>query len=629
MKQHLRFGIVASLSTWVLGLGLSAVAMAADDDGNRLSEVEKKSGWKLLFDGKSLDHWRNYKADGVKPGWKVVDGELRREGAGAGDIITKDQFESFELSLDYKISTGGNSGLMFHVTEEADRPWQTGPEIQIQDNVAGRDPQKSGWLYQLYKSDVDATRPAGEWNTIHLRVTPQECEINVNGHRYARFVKGSKDWDERVAKSKFAQFPQFGKPTKGHICLQDHGDLVAFRNIKVRELSGEVPNPVDGQLPLKAVRAFPDLNWADWEPINARGQNVPLRPIILTHANDGSSRLFMATQQGVIHVFENQPNVKQSKVFLDLSDKVTYKDNQNEEGLLGLAFHPKYKENGQFFIYYSTKEEPQMSVISRFKVSADDPNRADPKFEEEIMRIKQPFWNHNGGTIAFGPDGYLYVGLGDGGAANDPYKNGQNLGTLLGSILRIDIDRKSPGLAYAIPSDNPFVGRDGARGEIWAYGLRNVWRLSFDSKTGVLWAADVGQNLWEEINLIVKGGNYGWNLREGMHPFGAEGSGPREDLIDPIWEYDHQLGKSITGGFVYRGKKLPELVGSYVYADYVTGKIWALKYDFEKKQVVSNLAIPTDGFPIISFGEDEQGEIYFLIVSNDGRGIYRFEPTAR
>ncbi len=607
----------------------SKASAGKDSTANKLSAAEKKAGWKLLFDGVSTDGWRNYKAEGVNPGWQAIDGELRRAGNGAGDIITKDQFDSFEVSLEYKISPGGNSGLMFHVTEEAGQPWQTGPEVQIQDNVAGHDPQKSGWLYQLYPSEVDATRPAGEWNTIHLRVTPADCEINVNGLRYARFNKGSKEWDEKVAKSKFSNFPLFGKPTKGHICLQDHGNLVAFRNVKVRELDESgVPNPVDGQLPLKAVHAFPELSWADWEPINARGQNIPLRPIILTTPGDGGNRLFMATQQGVVHVFENDPQVKQSKVFLDLSDKVSYKDNENEEGLLGFAFHPKYKENGQFFIYYTSKAAPHTSIISRFKASGDDPNKADAAFEEELMRIEQPFWNHNGGTIAFGPDGYLYIGLGDGGAANDPFKNGQNLGTLLGSILRIDIDHKSAGLPYAIPSDNPFVDQKGARGEIWAYGLRNVWRLSFDRKTGTLWAGDVGQNLWEEINIIVKGGNYGWNLREATHPFGPEGSGPRTDLIEPIWEYDHQVGKSITGGLVYRGKKLPELAGMYVYADYVTGKIWALKYDADKKEVVSNLSIPTEGFPIISFGEDAEGEIYFMIVSNDGRGIYRFEPAS-
>ena len=187
------------------------------------------------------------------------------------------------------------------------------------------------------------------------------------------------------------------------------------------------------------------------------------------------------------------------------------------------------------------------------------------------------------------------------------------------------MDRKDKGLSYAIPRDNPFVGQPKARGEIWAYGLRNVWRMSFDRKTGTLWAGDVGQDLWEEINLITRGGNYGWNLREARHKFGKNGSGPSPDLIEPIWEYDHVVGKSITGGHVYRGKRLPELVGAFLYADYVTGKIWALRYDESKKKVISNRSIPGNKLPVISFGEDEMGEVYFAIVSANGRGLFRFE----
>ena len=318
----------------------------------------------------------------------------------------------------------------------------------------------------------------------------------------------------------------------------------------------------NGVSPHKAQSAFPDLKWSGWSPVSDDGKAQPLRPIVLTHAGDGSNRIFVATQRGVIHVFENRQSVKKTKVFLDIELKVVYNDKKNEEGLLGFAFHPKYRQNGYFFIYYTARDAEHTSVISRFRVSKDDPNRADAKFEAEVMRIKQPFWNHNGGTIAFGPDGYLYVGLGDGGSAKDPLGNGQNKATLLGSILRIDVDRKDKGLSYAIPRDNPFVGQPKARGEIWAYGLRNVWRMSFDRKTGTLWAGDVGQDLWEEINLITRGGNYGWNLREAKHKFGKNGSGPSPDLIDPIWEYNHGVGKSITGGHVYRGKRLPELVGA-------------------------------------------------------------------
>jgi len=378
----------------------------------------------------------------------------------------------------------------------------------------------------------------------------------------------------------------------------------------------EDAQPQDKPIAVKAERALPNLRVR--------------RPVIITNASDGSNRLFIVTQQGIVHWIPNDQRVKKTNTFLDIEDRVVYKDKQNEEGLLGLAFHPEYKENGEFFLYYTTADAPHTSIISRFRVSKDDPNKADPDSEEEIMRIKQPFWNHNGGTIKFGPDGYLYVGLGDGGSANDPHGNGQNLKTLLGSILRIDVDRKDAGKNYAIPKDNPFVGDANARDEIWAYGLRNVWRLSFDRKTGVLWAADVGQNIWEEINIIRRGGNYGWNLREAKHPFGENGSGPRDDLIDPIWEYHHDIGKSITGGYVYRGQKVPELSGKYLYADYVTGRLWALDYDLQNDKVVANYTIaqdescPVDKIPVMTFGEDEQGEVYF----GDSFGfLYRFRSA--
>jgi hypothetical protein len=208
----------------------------AEDALNQLTEKEKGSGWKLLFDGKTTEGWRNYKKSEIGSGWKVTDGALTRTAEGAGDIITKDEYGAFELSLEYKISKGGNSGLMFHVGEEGNAPWHTGPEIQIQDNEAGRDPQKAGWLYQLYKSDTDATKPAGEWNQLRIVISPEKCEQYMNGVKYCEYVKGSDDWNARVAKSKFAKMPQFGKLTRGHICLQDHGNEVAFRNIKIRVL---------------------------------------------------------------------------------------------------------------------------------------------------------------------------------------------------------------------------------------------------------------------------------------------------------------------------------------------------------------------------------------------------------
>jgi quinoprotein glucose dehydrogenase len=338
----------------------------------------------------------------------------------------------------------------------------------------------------------------------------------------------------------------------------------------------------------------------------------PRRPVAITHAGDGSNRLFIVTQQGVVHVLPHDPDVQETSTFLDIESKVVYSDRQNEEGLLGIAFHPRYRDNGEFFLYYTTTDAPHTSVISRFRVRSDEPNRADPESEEEILRIPQPYWNHNGGTLIFGPDGYLYVGLGDGGAFNDPHMNGQNVQTLLGSILRIDVDRRDENRRYAIPKDNPFAGQSQfAREEIYAFGLRNVWRMAFDRTTGLFWAADVGQDTWEEINIIRPGGNYGWDLREGKHKFGPAGSDQRSDLIDPIWEYHHDVGKSITGGHVYRGKQVPQLNGLYVYGDYVSGKIWALRYDDASKRVLGNHPIPGDNMPVITFGEDEAGETYF------------------
>lgn len=599
----------------------------ADNSLNQLTDAEKRAGWKLLFDGESTNGWRNYKKEGVSEGWQIIDGALTRAADGAGDIMTKGQYDSFELSFEYNISKGGNSGVMFHVQENArSAPW-SGPEIQIQDNVDGHDKQLSGWLYQLYRSPVDATKPAGQWNHVQARIASDQSALYMNGVRYYRFTKGNKEWDARVAKSKFADTEGWGKATKGHIVFQDHGNLVAYRNVKIRAIKpGSVNDPVDGTLKLKAVASFPKLKWTGWKPVDDTGRPQSFRPIVLTHAGDGSNRVFVASQRGVIHTFPNDQNAQKTEIFLDIEKKVAYSDKQNEEGLLGLAFHPKYRENGEFFIYYTAREEQQTSVISRFRASKPDSNKADANFEEEIMRIEQPYWNHNGGTIAFGPDGMLYVALGDGGAGNDPHGNGQDLSTLLGSILRIDVDNKDEGKAYAIPKDNPFVGRSDARGEIWAYGVRNIWRLAFDRETGALWAGDVGQNLWEEIDIITRGGNYGWNLREGAHSFGTKGVGPREDLIEPVWEYDHEVGKSITGGVIYRGKKLPGLSGAYIYGDYISGRLWALKYDAEKQEVISNMAIPSQStMQAISFGEDEAGEVYFSIVSPTGRGLFHFE----
>ena len=217
-------------------LGSTVQVEAQKEKHNRLTKKEREAGWKLLFNGKNLNKWRNFKKETLSDGWQVKDGTFVRASSGAGDIVTKRQYDAFELQLDYKISKGGNSGLMFHVKETSNAPWHTGPEIQIQDNVDGHDPQKAGWLYQLYSSDTDATKPAGEWNTLRILITPEKCEQYMNGVKYCEYVKGSKDWDERVAQSKFKDMPNFGKPTKGFICLQDHGNEVAFRNVKIREI---------------------------------------------------------------------------------------------------------------------------------------------------------------------------------------------------------------------------------------------------------------------------------------------------------------------------------------------------------------------------------------------------------
>ena len=365
---------------------------------------------------------------------------------------------------------------------------------------------------------------------------------------------------------------------------------------------------VDTPLTVSTERAFPNLEFK--------------RPIVVTHAGDGSNRVFVAEQEGIIKVFNNDQEAEEATVFLDIEEHVVYADDRNEEGLLGFAFHPKFKQNGEFFVYYTSTEADLLSKISRFRVSKDNPNVADPASEEVILRVPQPFWNHNGGTIVFGGDGFLYIALGDGGSANDPHGNGQNLTTLLGSILRIDIDHKFGGKNYSIPKDNPFVGKTlpvGPRGkmvpvreEIYAYGLRNVWRMAFDHKTGILWAGDVGQNLWEEINIIKSGGNYGWNIREAKHWFRPDGNdADRPDLIDPILEYHHNIGKSITGGSVYRGTRVPELVGKYIYADYVSGLLWALDYDEAAGKVRANYSLTGDKLPVMSFGEDEKGDVYF------------------
>lgn len=616
-------------------LMFSMVPLSADDSVNSLTQWEELSGWELLFDGNSTEGWRNYKQDKISAGWQVEDGAIVRSGANAGDIITEEKFKYFELSIEYKISKGGNSGIMFHVAENDGPPYSTGPEIQVQDNVDGSDPQKSGWLYQLYQPPridgqvLDATRPAGEWNQIFMRITPSTSEVNMNGVRYYTFNVGDQRWKDLIAKSKFAKMEGFGAMGEGHICLQDHGNLVSYRNIKVRRINddGSVPQPITGKIPVKGVLAFPELKYNGWEGIDDGGNIRKLRIMELTFAKGNKQKLYAATQRGVVHAFDNDIKPQTSSILLDIQDKVSQWDasgGNNEQGLLGLALHPKHSENGLLYVYY-TKRADDTGVIACFHVAADS-QTADPASEKILLEIPQPFKNHNGGSLEFGPDGYLYLGLGDGGLRNDPLNAGQDLTKLLGSILRIDVDKPGNGKPYSIPADNPFVGVDGAQPEIFAFGIRNPWRIAFDPKTGHLWTGDVGQELWEEINIVEKGGNYGWSSREGTNTFG---NAPVRDNvtapIDPVWAYDHGVGKSITGGRVYRGERLPQLSGKYIYADYVSGSVWALTYDADAGKVTHNESLIESGVPVLAFGQDANGEVYYCIDSAQGQCIYRFE----
>jgi glucose/arabinose dehydrogenase len=611
--------------------------VSAERVPNQLTRAEEISGWQSLFDGKTADSFRNYRKQTLNPGWQVIDGALTRAEAKAGDIITKEQYQYFELSIEYKIAKGGNSGIMFHVEEGPGFAWFTGPEVQVLCNEEGKDEQKAGWLYQLYsprKEDgrpLDATRPAGQWNQIYLRVSPLGCEVCMNGVRYFTFNLGDKSWEKRVAESKFAKQAKFGKAGQGHICLQDHGDQVAYRNIKIRKLAddGTLPRaPVDATLDIQGVPAFPNLQWEGYQPVDQDGNVAKqLRIIELTTARDVPGRLFAAAQSGVIYTFVNQPDVQQASVLLDLSGRVRrWWDNggNNEQGLLGVAMHPQFSKNGQFYVSYNNIDDNR-TVISRFQISSSDPLKADPDSEQIVLEVPQPFTNHNGGAIEFGPDGYLYIALGDGGLRNDPHENGENLGTLLGSILRIDVDHPVKGKNYGIPADNPFVSVTGAQPEIFAFGLRNPWRIAFDRATGLLWCGDVGQELWEEIDVIEKGRNYGWSSREGTKPFSNRSSHPDFPPTDPVWEYDHGVGKSITGGRVYRSQRLPQLLGKYLYADYVSGGVWALTYDQQTRTATRNEQIAAGGIPVLAFGEDENGEVYYATDNGQSRCIFKFE----
>ena len=345
-----------------------------------------------------------------------------------------------------------------------------------------------------------------------------------------------------------------------------------------------------------AAQSLPDPANTAWQVVASGLQ----KPTDITSPGDGSGRVFVLEQVGRIRIIQNGELLPDP--YLDISNLVG--SDASERGLLGLAFHPNYAENGFFFVNYTDKDGH--TRIARFSVSADDPNQADPASRLELIRIEQPYANHNGGSLAFGSDGYLYAGLGDGGSAGDPLDAGQSLNTLLGKILRFDVDGGQP---YAIPADNPFAA-GGGQAEIWAYGLRNPWKIAFDRASGDLYIADVGQNQWEEVNFVPAGAagglNFGWRLMEASQDY----SGTLYDastLTLPAAEYSHAEGCSVSGGQVYRGESLPEWQGVYLYGDFCSGNIWGL---LKTGNGFSNSLLFRTNFSISAFGLDDAGEIY-------------------
>lgn len=351
--------------------------------------------------------------------------------------------------------------------------------------------------------------------------------------------------------------------------------------------------------------AFPNLTFSN--------------PVALCAARDTSDRIFVVSQDGIIYVFPNRSSVPSTKVFLDISDSIV---SGGELGLLGLAFHPNYQNNGYFYIYYTVNNSvsgfPYASVVARYSVSPSNSDSAIKNTGVVLMRINQPFSNHKGGQLAFGPDGYLYIGLGDGGSGGDPFGNGQNKSVWLGKILRINVDSAAAGLQYSIPSDNPFVHdtTTGVKKEIFAYGLRNPWRYSFDHVMGTLWVSDVGQDLWEEVDTIVNGGNYGWNTMEGNHCYNPSSGCDSTGLKMPLLNYDHNDGRcAVIGGYVYRGQAIPALEGYYIYGDYCAGTVWELNAQIPSP--ATNTVLLNSGKEISAFGVDKNQELY-LVSYGDG-----------
>ncbi len=368
--------------------------------------------------------------------------------------------------------------------------------------------------------------------------------------------------------------------------------------------------------------AFPNLDFS--------------QPTEFQAPNTNSDLVFVAQKGGLVYAFENDSAATEQSTFLDLRDSVL---SVEEQGLFGLAFHPDYAQNGYFYVHH-TADNPRRSVIARYKVDPDNPRKALRDSQKVLLEVDQPHSTHNGGELEFGPDGYLYASLGDGEVTSDgdPYDNGQDRSTLLGTVLRIDVDTTDPGLNYGIPDSNPFVGdstcgdgTEACRGEIYAYGFRNPWRFSFDSETGRLWLGDVGHNRYEEIDVIKKGENYGWSIMEGKHCFDPRTGCETEGLTMPVYEYAHDnRRRSVTGGVVYRGSALPSLQGKYLYADFVINSVFKLTYDiFDRQWVTSRNRMFDDVRNVISFGTDRQNEVYmcsfdgnvYKIVNMDDTGI--------
>lgn len=370
------------------------------------------------------------------------------------------------------------------------------------------------------------------------------------------------------------------------------------------ENSGESGNSTSSSGPQAAGGGMEALP-AELRLVEAFGQATFDTPVGIRHAGDGSGRLFIVEKKGTIAVIHPNADQPGRGVFLDIRDNVL--SGGSEQGLLGLAFHPDYADNGKFYVNYTDLNGD--TVVAEYAADRRDRNRADAASGRVLLKIGQPYSNHNGGDMAFGPDGYLYIATGDGGSGGDPQGYAQNRKSLLGKILRLDVDGRSADLPYAIPADNPFYGnKEGYREEIYAYGLRNPWRISFDRETGELWAADVGQSDVEEIDVITAGGNYGWNRMEGSTCFKAREC-DRDGLVMPVWEYAPEgRGASITGGYVYRGDAIPALRGWYVFADFMDGRMWTLLPGDGTEPRVALLEMRVPG--ITSFGEDEAGELF-------------------